>query len=331
MKLPIRLLLASAALLITSIGHCLAQSNTVTMALSGTLQTGKSIKINSGTEKINPAEVYTYSISGTCHAVGTTFQDILGTGELTVTSVVERAAPKLVQYLQGTILDPKAKFPFTCVNKLEQGSFKIGGTIPVSASLKVKAGITDKGICYGELTNFTFYIDHKPDTTDAIVIDGGQVVVQVAATSGTSATPNLSFVSPIGHLDGIGVTGTAAAGHSEALTFDRKGEKISLAVALENSGTAGGSFVVTAPAITAAGFAEKFLYKGRNETAAVNGAGLTVPSTTGTLASGDAVTFTWVVEDKTAVSGTSFSTVLTAVPSVTGTAQDQILVTGTTQ
>jgi hypothetical protein len=326
MKTPWRLLLASAAILLGFLsGPCFAQSDSVSILLTGTIANGKSLTVTSGTDTIVPAELYYYSISGSCHATGQ-LADIIS-GEVDLSTALDLADPGLVPYLNGVVLDPSAKLPFVCVNKLAKGKFTFGTppfAVTVAGSVRTKAGILKKGECYGEFTNISFTVDGVPNSS-TIVIDGGQCLVQTNPISGP-ASPNLSFIDSIGHLDGIGITGSDAVGHSEEVSL-KKGKSASFTFALVNSGTGASTFSVTSPA-PGSGFTDKFIYKSKNETVEVSGAGLTVPSK-GTLGGGDAATLTWELTNKDASAGTVVSPVLTAIPGLSGTGEDQLVITGT--
>ncbi len=334
MKNPIRLLLASAALFLSAAGgHCIAASQVIIPLTGLVIQSGSTLLVKS-TTAIDPAPIYYYSISGFVTGQND-LMALTGTG-ISLEAAFEATDPALVPYLQGFVLDLSSKFPYTAVNKLAKGTFVVGGNNQftgdtVTGSVRAKAGIYKTGLCYGELTNISYKVSIGPFSIpipkdDDLVFDSGQVLVQTTPITGP-ATANLSFVDPIGHVDGIGLSGTDAAGHSENVSL-KKGKSASFVVAIQNTGAAAGSFILGAPPL-ASGFTQKFIYKTKNDTLLVTSEnGFTLPPT-GTLAPGGAATLTWKITNKDAVAGTTISPVLSA--EVSGTVQDALVITGSAE
>jgi len=345
-----RLLLASAALFVATLGsHCLAvtpvtsSTNQVVMDLTGqVVASGSTVLATSGTIAIDKSPIYYYSISGTLVGHGA-FAPLTSSSGSSLNDLLEETDPTLVPYLGGFVLDSSSKFPFTAVNKLAKGTFTVtsgqfnGST--ATGTVRAKAGISNKGIAYGELTNLLYTAKvvilgnvKIPGADGWFSFTSGQVVVQTSPIlSSTGAQPNLSFQDAIGHLDGLGVTGTDAVGHSEGIEL-KKGKSASFIVALENAGSLADTYTLTAtPAGN--GFAQKFIYKGKNITPAVTGAGFTLPpakgATTETLPSGGAATLTWQITNKTAATANTTAPVFTAASQADPTKTDSLVITGT--
>ncbi len=324
MKRSIYALLASAAFLITAVSGHSAPSNTVSIKLDGTLASGKSFTVTSGTATIKPARVYYYAITGTCHGTGTYFGIAVPSGS-DLNKVIGEIDPALSPYLQGNVVDLSGTLPFVCVNKLAKGTFVVPFFgLTINGQVQTTAGIKGNGVCYGQFQNLLFQINGVSDTSDTIVIDNGKCLVSVSPFSG-AARPNLSFLSPIGHANGIGSLGLTAVGHSESVSL-LKGETVSYIAILQNKGSVAGSFKLNASA-AAAGFTQKFIYQTLDKTAAVTSAGgLTIP-----LAGGAAASLTWQLTNTSAVAGHTTKPVLTAVLTTSATAKDQLVISGTAE
>lgn len=337
-KLPLmknitRMLLASAAISINIIaGHCFAASQ-VTMDLTGkVLQSGASIVVSS-TEAIDHAQIYYYSITGTVVGSGT-LAALTGTGT-SLSTAIGLADPDILPYLQGSVFDRKATFPFTCVDKFKAGGYTFtsgpleGATI--YGTVQVQAGIDKNGVCYGKLSNVFFgfsdpLLGNKifTDKTDSLTFENGQVLVQTTPIGGP-AQPDLSFKLD-GQLYGVGVIGTSGSGETVEGSF-RKGQSYTLPVLLQNAGSVADTYTLSSPP-PVAGFGETFMYKGKNVTAKVTGnGGFTIPPDKGTtpetLASGAITSLTWEVKNKSVTTTGTTTFVLTATSEANGS-QDAI-------
>lgn len=339
MKMLTRLLPALAALVITTFAHPCHAASQVTMDLAGTLvKSGSTISVTSGLSTIDPAPIYYYSISGTVVGSGT-LAALTGAGA-SFSTAMALADPALVPYLSGTVYNPTAKLPYTCVNKTKSGSYKFttgpltGAT--VYATLFIKTGINKNGTCYGKISDFTFSfklpIPGTPlyhDKGDSLTFQSGQIVIQTSPFGGTPQ-PDLSFLLN-GQLYGVGVTGTDGGPNGAEATGKilKIGESLTIPIVLQNLSDAPDSFAITATRL-AAGFSQTFIYKGKNITSAVltNGTtGYTIPPNIGktpeTLPAGGVTGLTWTVTNRSAVSGFS-SSYLNANSKTDSTKQDTI-------
>jgi hypothetical protein len=342
MKNSIRLLLATAALLLSSFTpHCLAASQ-VTMDLTGqVLRSGGTVKVSS-TIPLDHSSVYFYSFSGVVSGTGAgnAFAAVTGTG-VSLLSAIELTDSNLVPYLAGTVLDAGAKFPFTAVNKTEKGTYIFtsgplaGGTLTGTAH--EEAGISKKGLAFGEINSISFKVkvphfgNISLPKTDSLTFLSGQVLIQTTPILGSAFQPDLAFVTGTG-LAGIGITGTdnVGLGGSETQEFGiAKKNSRTLALALENSGTSADIYTLTATPADS-GFTQEFIYKGKNITAAVTGTtgGFTLPQpthkTTVELDSGAVATLTWKITNKSAQTAASIGPVLTVTSTGDTAKQDAV-------
>jgi len=344
MKYSTRLLLASAALLTTITGQGLAQPSVTIPIPNGTvIASGSNIKLT-GSAAIDKAPIYYYSISGKVLGTGS-FVAITGTTPLDLSAALGTSSTSgttsfIAPYLSGTLVDIKSKFPFTAIDKLAKGSFTFtsttgtSGTTPgvavtINGQVLVKAGITNKGIPYGDLEKIKFTTKVaglgtlKIPGTDGLAFTGstGQIVVSTTPIlGGTTGQPDLAFTGTAGSLVGLEVTSTNGAGETASVVA--KGKTATLDVFLVNSGSTAASYTLTT---TVAG---KFIYAGKNVTKDIPVVSGTVTTTgtgavtfpipkgkngSSTLAPGGVIALVWKLP--TSTSGTAF---LTAT-STTGT------------
>jgi hypothetical protein len=352
MKYPKQLLLASAAILLTSIaGQCLASQVIIPIPAGTTIGNGvKPIKLT-GTSAIANAPIYYYAVSGTVVGNGD-FAGLTGTSGTgvsiaTILPEITGSAPAAIAILSGTVVDLSSKFPFVALNKLAKGSFTFspsttgttgsssGTSVTVTGQLKAKAGIVKSGIPYFDLSNISFVVkvphlgSRKLPTSDTLAFtgSGGQILVSTTPIVSGTVQPDLAFTGTAGSLVGVGVIGTTGTNETASIVLT-KGKVANLNVILINSGSASDTFTLKATA-PAAGFTQKFIYKGKNVTSlvAISGTAVTSGSSTAVafpfgkkdaaepLASGGAIALTWQI--KATTSG-STSGLLTAT-STTGT------------
>jgi hypothetical protein len=348
MKKPMRLLLASAALIVTTVSsQCLAQSVTVPFVTGSTgavIANGGKIILTSGSATIAAAPIYTYSVSGslvptatgTAASSGTNaFIALLGgTGAVSLNSVLALTDSNIVPYLQGTVLNVKDKLPFTLVNHLGKGALVLTSTQStlyagdtLATSLLLKNAIGKTGIVSADLTNISFLVkvpkkgSIKFAKTDSLTFVSGGVTVTVAplisATSGAAYQPDLAFITGTG-LDGLGTTGTST-GLDVSL---KKGKTASFEVLLQNSGTSAATFALSSPALSSSsGFVESFVYAGKSASVTGSNGFIVLPGKKGAttpIGSGDIATLIWKIKNAKATSGATVTPVLTAV-AVSGT------------
>jgi hypothetical protein len=323
MKTPMRLLLVSAAVLLNTIAsHCLGATEVIIPIPPGSVIASGSTLSLSATTPIDKAPIYFYSISGTVVGQGD-FAALTGSNGLSLAAaLLATTGSGLAPYLQGAVLDPSSKFPFTAINKLSKGTFAItSGSLPltVTGAIRGKAGITGKGIAYGELTNISYTVKIKGrgsikiPKTDYLTFAGtsGQIIVQTNPITSGSFQPDLSFLLH-GQLYGVGITGTASNDGAESVAGAlSRGQSITIPVILQNIGSQPDTFKLTATPVTD-GWSQTFTYRGKNVTAQITGAGFTIPpdknNTPQPLPSGAVETLTWKIKNKDAVSGSTQST-----------------------
>lgn len=294
MNTSILRLAALAALIFASTVASRAASM-VTIPLSGAVVRSGSNILLSATTPIDHADVYYYEISGTCHGTGNLESFVpAGTDFVAALHLVD---PGLVPYLQGTVLDVKNTFPFTCVSKTASGSlpaFHLKGTI------HIKAGIDKNGLCLCDLTAIRFKVGQGTDKTDTIVIDNGQCLVQVSPFAG-DAQPDLFFREPSGKLVGQGLFNFNGGGQSEEVNLS-PGQHFTNIVVLRNYSSATDSYTLSTVQ-PGAGFTEKFIYAHKDVTAAIEAGTFVIPK----VKPGGTKTLSWKMTNVSATSGTSLN------------------------
>ena len=155
--------------------------------------------------------------------------------------------------------------------------------------------------------------------------------------SATGFQPDLGFAGPTGAAVGLGIINTTGSNQTGSVVLT-KGKVASLEVFLENSGSTADTYTLKTSGSLPAGFAQKFIYKGKNVTSLVTVSGTgTTSGTTGAiafplgkkkgtslpLASGGVIPLTWQIKATTSGSGTSFLTA-TSTTGTTGTFSDTI-------
>jgi hypothetical protein len=344
MKNSIRLLLASASLLLTTFSaYCLPAVQSVTIDLTNkSIQGGHTLLLSNTTVGLVPAPIYYYTITGTLTATGK-LQSIFPAGS--IADLFQQVDPGIVPYLSGTLLNVTDKLPFPVVNILKSGTAPIGDVssplhnFECFGRVHMIAGISKTGVASIEFTNLSFGVKSRipgisfTDTTDAFTFTSGQIVISANPQS-SAYQPDLSYYYA-GHLDGVGVTGTNSPGFLANLK--RHGQVYNLPVVLQNSGTNPDTYTLTATK-PGPGFAEAFVYKAHNITAAVTGTSITtgsagyvlppdVRSLPVTLPPGGIAIIIWQMRNTTATPGIFNFTdaTLTATSDSDPTAFDQII------
>jgi hypothetical protein len=339
MKTLLRLLPAMAVLLLAIFAQPCHAASQVTMDLTGTLiKSGSTIAVTSGTNEIDPAQIYYYSISGTIVGSGT-LATLTGTGA-SFSVAVALADPALTPYLAGSVFNPTGKLPYICVNKLETGhhTFTSGplAGATIYFTLYIKTGINKNGTCYGRISNFAFGIKSPLprsrvlyDKGDSLQFLNGQILVQTSPFGGPPQ-PDLAFLLN-GQLYGVGVSGTDGGPNGAESTgkIIGRGQSLVIPIYLRNLSSAPDSFAITATRFQP-GFTEAVIYKGVNIGGAVTATGTTgytiPPSVRGvpqTLPAGGITSFVWIITNRSAVSGFS-SAYLNANSKTDSTKQDTI-------
>ena len=284
MKHSMRLLLASAALLLTTLpGHCLPAVQSVTIDLTNkSLQGRHTLLLSNTTVGLVPAPIYYYTITGTVTATGR-LESIFPTGSLA--SLFQQVDPAIVPYLSGTLLNVSDKLPFRVVNILKSGTAPIAdASSPLHnfecfGTVHMIAGISKTGVASIEFTHLSFGVRSRipgisfTDTTDAFTFTSGQIVISANPQNG-AYQPDLSYYFD-GHLYGVGVTGTNGPGF--LANIKNHGQVYNLPVILQNSGTSADTYTLTATK-PGPGFTEAFIYRAHNITAAVTGTSITTGS-----------------------------------------------------
>jgi hypothetical protein len=290
-------------------------ATTVTIPIDNvTLQTGATITVTA-TDTIESADLYQYSVTGTCQGVGLLRNYILPENFEQLLSDID---PKhsLVPYVAGTVYDVDGKFPFLCLKRHAAGAFDVAVgrfEIPVRGSIQVKAGINSKGYCYITISGIKFAADgfviRNPN--DGVQLNG-QCVVTVASQAG-GPQPNLSIHAPPDYLRGPVIIGGTAGQVAEGGNL-KPNHTRTATVYLENQGVATDSFIISNPVDTGAtGFTQKFFLGTDNVTEAITSGTFEIDN----LKPGASKSLKWEITNTSAPSGSGDGTPILQAASVT--------------
>lgn len=334
MKNLTRLLLATAAIILTTTIQSRAASQVVVPLDGHIIKSGSTILVTSGTgDTIDRSPIYSYSLSGSVTGVGEFAPLVSSTialsGGFDAFGDKVGAVP-LSAYLAGTLADPGAKLPFVPLDKFAHGkvtgfTFPLivrsgttlvttTGTGTLLGTVRVIAGIGGRGVVKAEITNVTYVLVvpkkgylRVTGSSGVIITSGSLVVTTVPAITGTGGT-DLSYVTPTG-LVGVGITGTDPSQETLGPVTIKKGKTATLTGILENTGTGIDAYTVTAPALPAAtgtipGFVQHIYIGGKDVTAKVTGT--TGGYSTKSLDSQGTLGVKWLITDhKLSVSSTA--------------------------
>jgi hypothetical protein len=110
----------------------------VTVPLGGKFfGNGKSIFVNSGTQRLDKALSYTFSLNGTCHGRGdNTIMKALVPVSVSFVTLLNTFKPNSGDFLVGTYSNPGGKFPILAIDKFYKRTISTtNGNVTLKASI----------------------------------------------------------------------------------------------------------------------------------------------------------------------------------------------------